>query len=556
MVGLLVCSRVRFGRLAMTGHVFVVRSDLTHLSCDAWLVPTDDSVTVEDPWSAFLPNSDGWKRGLWSDGTRAQRVVTGSSGAPDIWVGNIGAVDVEASWYADGATEFVRKAAAVIRAERQGLRPPLVALPLVGTRTGGGARRKGEIFESLFTELHSLTRHDPEPVDVVVVCWDAKSHAAAQRARIRVLTGGSPDGSGQMVQAWPFTRRATASKLGQRAIELADHARRGDLAVFFGAGVSTGAGLPGWTDLLASIGANVDPPVTRVQLADLDDPRDQAVLLERRLATAGMTIGEVLPSKLPAERYSLLHGLLASLPVREFTTTNFDELFEIAATSDNRRLRVVPDGPTGELPRPARGAHDPLEPARWLLKLHGTVSDPSSIVLTRGSFIEAPRQRGALLGMVQAMLLTREMLFIGYSLRDEDFHELVHEVRYALPPSSRGDNPSLGTAITLFDDPMHTEIWKGDVDVMAVSPAVEPNDDPQQRAVAAGREVELWLDLLSLLASDYSRFLLDPDYAGMLTDDELALANQLRQLKVHDGEAEGWTALAEFLQRFGQDPLD
>jgi predicted SprT family Zn-dependent metalloprotease len=38
------------------------------------------------------------------------------------------------------------------------------------------------------------------------------------------------------------------------------------------------------------------------------------------------------------------------------------------------------------------------------------------------------------MGRVQGMLLMRHMMFVGYSLKDEDFHELMHEVRAA-----RGD---------------------------------------------------------------------------------------------------------------------
>lgn len=37
--------------------------------------------------------------------------------------------------------------------------------------------------------------------------------------------------------------------------------------------------------------------------------------------------------------------------------------------------------------------------------------------------------RGALYGIVQALLVTKHLLFIGYSLSDEDFHELADEIR-------------------------------------------------------------------------------------------------------------------------------
>ena len=68
---------------------------------------------------------------------------------------------------------------------------------------------------------------------------------------------------------------------------------------------------------------------------------------------------------------------------------------------------------------------------RWLLKLHGSVDGPEKIVLTRSDFLDMPRQYGALMGLVQGLLFMRHMMFVGYSLQDGDFHEVIHEVRAA-----------------------------------------------------------------------------------------------------------------------------
>jgi SIR2-like domain len=61
------------------------------------------------------------------------------------------------------------------------------------------------------------------------------------------------------------------------------------------------------------------------------------------------------------------------------------------------------------------------------------------------------------------MLLMRHMMFVGYSLQDEDFQELIHEVRKA-----RGDNTdgTRGTVLTLFEDELEREIWAKDLDVV------------------------------------------------------------------------------------------
>jgi len=531
----------------VAGHVFVIRGDLTSLACDAWLLPTDVVMEVEEPWRGVLNERTGlpgsWAR--WAEGERVRRLGAPATGAPVVWIADVGANGAEPRWYVEAALEFVRQAAAttddVPDDDRVDGRPAVLALPVVGTGEGGAAGVKGDVLELLFTRLLEVLDTENLGVDVVVVCWDAKTYAAAQRARLWVLTDGHPDEPARATAVWPFRDRDRVGALGEAATQLAGEAREGNLAVFMGAGVSAGAGLPGWADLLASLAASLpeDQALTRTTLEGLPDHRDQAVLLERRLAAVGKGLADVLPGALPTERYSLQHGLLSSLPVSEFTTTNFDELFEKAACTDGRELRVLPDGDGG-------GTRKGL---RWLLKLHGTLSDPANIVLTRGSFIEAPRQRGALLGMVQAMLMTRHMLFVGYSLRDEDFHELVHEVRHALPRSPTPEaRSSLGTAVTLFPDDLQAEIWAGEVDVLPVLAGQDCPPGP------AGREVELLLDLVCLLAADRSRFLLDPDYRGMLTADELALVGQLEQLEVADsGTSDGWSTLRDFLGGFGRD---
>jgi len=129
-------------------------------------------------------------------------------------------------------------------------------------------------------------------------------------------------------------------------------------------------------------------------------------------------------------------------------TTNFDTLFEVAAQTGNRKLAVLPNDP-----RDSGG--------RWLLKMHGSVDDPQRIVMTRSDFLDMPRQYGALLGLVQGLLLMRHMMFVGYSLKDEDFQELISEVRAA-----RGGTTGRGTVLTLFRDELDEELWSHDMEVM------------------------------------------------------------------------------------------
>jgi hypothetical protein len=113
-----------------------------------------------------------------------------------------------------------------------------------------------------------------------------------------------------------------------------------------------------------------------------------------------------------AERHSISHALLATLPVREVATTNYDDLFEQACTAVGRPAAVLPYAPDRTRDR-------------WVLKLHGTVEHPEEIVLTRDDYLAYGERRAAL---VQGLLITKHMLFLGFSLTDDNVHRIVHDV--------------------------------------------------------------------------------------------------------------------------------
>ena len=93
-----------------------------------------------------------------------------------------------------------------------------------------------------------------------------------------------------------------------------------------------GAGLPGWDDLLDGIA--VDAGFSDEERGALQrlDALDRAHLVADRLKTTKRSVGDAVVEHLTTFRYSLLHAMLASLPVREVVTTNYDLLFEWAST--------------------------------------------------------------------------------------------------------------------------------------------------------------------------------------------------------------------------------
>ena len=186
--------------------------------------------------------------------------------------------------------------------------------------------------------------------------------------------------------------------------------------------------------------------------------------------------------------------MLASLGTTENVTTNYDELFELACDGPDSELAVLP--------------YEPVERDRnhrWLLKLHGSLSQPADMVFTRDDYLGLSSRAGALFGLVQAMLLTRHMFFVGYSLSDESFHKVLHEVRAA----RRGNKVTqskqqarLGTALVLYPEPFFHKLFEQDLKIV---PFAEPGEDPD----SAARRFEIFLDHLAYQAADVSPLLLD-----------------------------------------------
>ena len=135
------------------------------------------------------------------------------------------------------------------------------------------------------------------------------------------------------------------------------------------------------------------------------------------------------------------------------------------------------------------------------------------------------------------------MLFVGYSLSDEDFHSIVRQVRQAR--SGAEGVGKIGTVIALVENPIFTELWSEDLDVLSMASEVED-------VFEAERRLQIFLDRLCLEAADLDAFLLDPIYDTMLDPDELTLKGALAELREHaDGKASGWEKVRRLISDFG-----
>lgn len=352
-------------------------------------------------------------------------------------------------------------------------------------------------------------------IDVALVMNDRRDYAAVQavRASTRDLTPGE---------------KAEADRLG-------DLAGRGELSVFVGAGASIPLGLPGWGEL-------VDALLREAGLGELPRDADDVTLkagAELAHAVRGARMSEVLVSQLGVVHHALSHALLADLAVRQTVTTNFDTALELAmAPVHGEDLRVM----TRQWARSC---------SPWLLKLHGSVDVPEGIVLTSSQYQRHEVRGRPLYGLVQGLLMTSHLLFVGFSLSDSAYLKLAEQVD-EIYRSAAGPDDRVATALGLesladeskaLDRAFHHIGFRG-----------------EGRTVAeAARVLEIFLDRVAWRATRTAgaahEYLLDDRYLDLVEDDTRDLRESMGQL-VRTAEAatcEVAQSVRDVLHSFGAD---
>ena len=188
-------------------------------------------------------------------------------------------------------------------------------------------------------------------------------------------------------------------------------------------------------------------------------------------------------------------------------------------------------------------------------------------------------ERGALSGIVQALLITKHMLFVGFSLTDDAFHQIAETVRRALQPAARaeadtstrgrpaqpepssahssshssshsgshsgshmgppsGSPPAMfGSTLTLSDRPFMAELWPeletvpmGDGLADSNAASAGSAEGGSARTSVRRRRLEILLDRVQLLVSDTSCHVLDDRFAGAATAADGALRAEIEVL--------------------------
>lgn len=205
--------------------------------------------------------------------------------------------------------------------------------------------------------------------------------------------------------------------------------KRRECILFLGAGVSREVGLPSGTDLALTLARECEyptiKPLTLSQVAQHYEIRfgrqrlfgRMQELFKRPVVTRGRSSYDLI-----VEIDHLNHPIV---------TTNWDDQLERAFQRKDKSVTLVRYSQQVSF----------LQQPHAIIKLHGDFgSRLEEIILTRDNYVHAYRQvtqPGGLFAVVGAWLATKTMIFVGYSLEDEDFQLLYDHVREAVGAGAR-----------------------------------------------------------------------------------------------------------------------
>ena len=124
------------------------------------------------------------------------------------------------------------------------------------------------------------------------------------------------------------------------------------------------------------------------------------------------------------------HMNLLALPWQDVYTTNYDTLLERCADKlkeQNKRFYTT-----------IRNSQDiGMASPPFLMKLHGDIDDPSSIIITEDDYRKYTASHQAMISHIQTTIMTKTLVLIGFSGNDPNFLQWLGWVRDALSNNQR-----------------------------------------------------------------------------------------------------------------------
>jgi hypothetical protein len=215
----------------------------------------------------------------------------------------------------------------------------------------------------------------------------------------------------------------TESSHDERLIaQLANEIRERRMILFVGSGISADLGLPTWDGFIARLGEELGfKPHEFLGLSqDFRSLAEYYRLEQGSIDELCQRLGREWQVDDATLDGSTVHRLLVSLNFPLVYTTNYDHLLERAYERNGRRFNKIVSA------RDIANS-DPALPT--IVKFHGDLDDPSSMVLTETDYFRRLSFDEPLDIKLAADAFARAVLFLGYSVSDINLRLLLYRLR-------------------------------------------------------------------------------------------------------------------------------
>ncbi len=195
--------------------------------------------------------------------------------------------------------------------------------------------------------------------------------------------------------------------------------RKGNAAVFAGAGLSCPSGFVNWKELLRPIAEDID--------LDVDKETDLLSVAQfyrnkrRNRSAINQAILEAFSREVDTNENI---DILSRLPIHTYWTTNYDELLECGIKKFNRNPDVKSESDQLPVMKANRDA--------VVYKMHGDVNHPANAVLTKFDYEVYENKRPLFRTALKGDLISKTFLFIGFSFEDPNLDYVLGQIHSLL----------------------------------------------------------------------------------------------------------------------------
>lgn len=276
----------------------------------------------------------------------------------------------------------------------------------------------------------------------------------------------------QMFQNNPYYLSETTDQHIQEIKELIAEDK---LILFIGAGVSKPLALPDWNELISQLATELgynDPKVFALYGDNLTLAEYYKIAKNPSGTSTPLTnwMKENLTIDKAKIESSAVHKEIARLGCSIVYTTNYEEALEKAFEAEGKHPHKI-----------AGIEHLASIPANavQIVKFHGDMDDEESIVLAEQDYFKRLNFDTPLDIKLRADMLTKSILFLGYSMSDINVRLMIYKLNQLWEKSSATKSPHKSYIFMARPNPIQEEIFQA----RGITPIVGEHADPETSLV-------------------------------------------------------------------------